>query len=153
MKQNVIFKVAWFATGCAFTLAVIFLVHQWSKMKRPEPDVIFATVDGKKIYSNEILSKVRAQLNEIHRSEYDVEKRKTEEVIDQILLGPGAVKLPPPNPASVATLDGKTLSPHVKGALPQIKKSYDFNEARQKLIHDLRAKAKIQILIPEPVAN
>ncbi|MDZ4678288.1 MAG: thioredoxin domain-containing protein [Oligoflexia bacterium] len=138
-----------------------------------EENVVFATVNGKEIKGKDILGKVKNDLAELKRNEYEIKRRATEEVIQQTILEEEAKKQGTSVDKLFSQFDSlrdkevgkddiqqflkqrnieeKRLSKQEKESIPQIIKMQRVYEARQKYAGELRVKSNVQFKIPKPI--
>jgi len=137
-----------------------------------EENEVYAVVNGQEIKAKDVQDKIKNDLQELKRNEYEIKKRATEEVVQQKLVEEEAKKQGTTidkifsqfdslkdgdvSPDDIKgflksrNIEEKKLTKQEKDSIPQIIKMQRVYEARQKFVQDLRAKANVQFKIPKP---
>lgn len=152
--------------------AMIGCVKENSGGTAEEDGATFAVVNGQEIKGKEVLDKIRTELEDVKRSEYEMKRRATEEVVEEKILEGEAKKQGTSTEKLLAQFDSlkekdvskdeinsflqarhidpSKLSAQEKSSIPQIIKSQRMYEARQQFIKDLRDKANVQFKLARP---
>jgi len=137
-----------------------------------EVSSVYAVVNGQEIKGKDVLDKIKNELTELKRNEYEIKKRATDEAIQQLLVESEAKKQGSTVDKlfaqfenmkdqevskddiqaflKVRNIDEKKLTKQEKDSVPQIVKMQRVYEARQKYIADLRSKANVQYKLVKP---
>lgn len=137
-----------------------------------EGSAVYAVVNGQEVKGKDVQDKIKSELTELKRNEYEIKKRATDEVIQQKLVEDEAKKQGTTVDKLFAqfenmkdqevskdeiaaflkarNIDEKKLTKQEKDSVPQIVKMQRVYEARQKYITDLRSKANVQYKLTKP---
>jgi protein-disulfide isomerase len=140
--------------------------------QNPDDETVFALVNGKEVKGKDVLDKVKTELAEIKKSEYEIKRRATEEGVQQLILEEEAKKQGTTVDKLYSQFDAlrdvevtkeevkeflkgrlveeQKLSKQERESIPQIIKTQRVYDARQKYIGELRQKANVQFKIPKP---
>src|SRR5882724_4815643 len=144
-------------------------VAQNAEMPKPKQPV--ATVDGQPIYDEDLASSVEGQLQPLRAQEYEIKRKALDNLIEQKMLEAAAKKkgltteklldqevnskVPDPSDAQLegfyvglgrVTLPFAEVKPKLRDAYKQAK----IQQARQDYLKQLRADAKVVVLLSAP---
>jgi protein-disulfide isomerase len=138
----------------------------------PEDDVTYALVNGKEIKGRDVLNKVKSELAELKQNEYEIKRRSTGEVVQQMILEEEAKKQGTTvdklfsqfdslrdrevskddikNFLKSRNLEDNKITKQERDSIPQVIKMQRVYDARQKYVAELREKANVQMKVPRP---